>query len=256
MEIVKLFIIVGGLFSNWCFSQTIETIVCGDIMIRNETSVFNEDTLKHIMISKITVHQESIYKNETIAMMFDNDSLFAISYDRYPNNGSQVSISLNDSCRLYDSVSIEHINTLVGDLIFNLMSKGHEIMLLKPKKAKLNFEALQYLMLIIDNDKYDFLIDFCMYINLDLVSLDTHFLHAKYNNDEKRMFLISQAFRMSDFDQFIKIEFDLIWSELLIKHAYFEFDNLLSKKECRRINTVFNKKVTPYILEQTCIIGF
>ncbi|PHR42630.1 MAG: hypothetical protein COA32_17335 [Fluviicola sp.] len=172
-----------------------------------------------------------IFKEQTLAMMFDNDSLFAYSYDRHPNEGQQVSVSLKNSCKLYDSISNETLDVLFEDLILNLLRNGQQIMLKKPLKAKMNFEVLQKLLVIIDNENLSFLIDFCSYINLDLISLETHFLKAKYDEDERRMFLISQAFRMNTFDEIIKTRFDLIWAELLDKYSYFQFDNLLTENE-------------------------
>lgn len=256
MEIVKYFIVISTFLNTFCFSQSNESIVCDDIMIKSKTSVFNGDTLKHVMISKITVNENTIYKEQTLAMMFENDSLFAHSYDRYPNNGKQVTGPLGNSCKLYDSISEEKLNSLIEGIVLNLLRSGHEIMLVKPMKAKSNFDALQKILVIIDSEKLSFLIDFCSFINLDLPSLETHFLKAKFDDDERRMFLISQAFRMNTFDEIIKTRFDLIWSELLDKYSYFEFENLLTENELSKLKNSINKTSKPFILKDSCIIDF
>lgn len=242
---------------NLNFAQNRQILLCDNLLFFKEISIGNKDTIEHIMISRITMNEDIVYTEQTLAIMFDNDSLFAINYERNPNFGREISIPLEDSCILYDVVSVDYFNELISDLIINLLNECQQNVSMNPSQSeKKYFDSLQKLLLILDSKQLDFLIEYCMYLNLDLLSLESHLIDAKNNNDKRKMFLISQAYRLNTYKEITKINFDEIWINGALNNGYDDIENLFKKRDMKRIGKVLGKNSKPFELKSTCWLGY
>ncbi|MFT6921464.1 MAG: hypothetical protein ACJA1C_000458 [Crocinitomicaceae bacterium] len=240
------------LYSFLSFSQPTDVFVCGDVLIYKDVTVYKGDTLENIRVSRLSIHEETLYTEQTLSLSFYNDSLGGTDYERNVNYGRQISNHITDSCKQFNTVSVDEINDIIEGLINKLLDDCQQSVLFSPLQSKKHFDLLNKLILILDNENLSFLNEYCMYHNLDLVSLETHFADAKFQKDEMKMLLISQAYRINKFEEITHVNFNNIWFELMTELGS---DNLFSKCQLRKIGKVVDKKSKPYELKGACWLG-
>ncbi|MDB0037959.1 hypothetical protein N9F08_01220 [bacterium] len=237
-----------------CLSQEAKLFICDDILISQEILISSNDTLEKIRISKIANHDGIIFTEQTISILFGGDSLLGQDYERNVNNGRPITRKISDTSIVYNTVSLEFANNLIESLFVNLLTNSQELFKSQPKKAKEYFDVLQKVILIMDIDKIKFLNEYCMYINLDLISLETHFMNAKFDRDERKMYFITMAYLMGEYDEISKMNFYLIHLELMDDN---NFDSkLFAKRELKKLRKVLNRKTLIYWFKDTCWLGY
>lgn len=251
-----LFIIIVVIFCKSLFAQKENIYICDDVLIYRNITINKNDTLDKIRVSRINFHNKKIYSEQTLSLLFFNDSLIGTDFERNPNYGREISFPIVDSCKLVNSITSEDFNFLCQKTIMRLLNNCERKVLLSPFESKIYFDALHKLLLILDSEKLGFLMEYCMYVNLDLLSLESQYLDAKINNDKKKLFFISQAYRINNYEEFTKINFVDIWIRGIEENGYSTYKKLFRKRELKRLKQVFNKNLNPFELLSTCWLGY
>lgn len=227
-----------------------------NILVFNEVNILFKDTFQHFRLSKIAVIDEFIYTETTSSIMLRNDTIIGVYLERNVNEGRKISKSLIDSCDRHEVISTNEINKILENVICLTLKRAEENILNNNKESKKYLEFIQQIMLLINDEKLDFLNEYCMYINLDLISLESQFIDSKFKNDKYKMFLISQAFRINTFDKKSRIDFEAIWLELFYKLKNIENQEIFSRNQFKKIRNIFNEKDVFYLLDENCWVGY
>ncbi len=91
-----------------------------------------------------------------------------------------------------------------------------------------------------------------MYINLDLISLEAHFIDAKTRGDDRRMYFITIAYLINKYNKTSQFHFFTEHLELLEKNNY-DY-KLFSRSELKGLNKIFDKKSRVFTLKDSCWI--
>jgi hypothetical protein len=103
MEIVnKLVLITIVIVYNFsAFSQYSDIIVSEKILYYEELLINESDSLHEIRISSIITDNNKVYVEQTLSVLYHNDSLLGSNYERNPNLGREFTIEMSDSCKNY-----------------------------------------------------------------------------------------------------------------------------------------------------------
>ncbi|HLW29771.1 MAG TPA: hypothetical protein VKX29_02865 [Brumimicrobium sp.] len=251
-KIFLLILIIIFRFST--YSQKAEIYATNNILFYEESLVNESDSLFEFRISSKAMHDGKMYLEQTLSILYHNDSIIGYDFERNPNYGREFTIKIEDSCKNYSYGSVDYLNSQLRKIIFKLMSDGQsKVNSIHPKDAKLHFDLLQKLILIINSEQTDFLIDYCKYINMDLLTLELEFVKAKNQKNKKILFFVSQAYRMNNYNQVTKIAFDDMWLELADKNGYHKMTNLFNSPNLKKLDNVLSKKMNVFKLNQNCV---
>jgi hypothetical protein len=154
----------------------------------------------------------------------------------------------------YSSITIDNLNKCLSRFIHKLISDGQiNIKSTNPKEAKVHFDLLQKFLLIVNSERTHFLIDYCKYVNMDLLTLELEFKEAKIQKDKKNLFFISQAYRMNSYDEITKADFDDVWYELADKYEYYKIENIFSKANLKKLNWICRNNSHVFLLNPSCM---
>jgi hypothetical protein len=212
------------------------------------------DTLKNIRVSRIDLVHDTIYTEQTISFLFENDSILNYSFERNPGIGRKITGYIQDSCKISEELLLSRLNKLCGTLLNHLIYEGNRASIYTPQLAKRYFDALQKLLLILNNDKLNFLNESCLYINNDLFSLES--LYLSYKKKDKKLFKICLAYRINQFDETTKLKFEEEWFDLLDKNNFDDLNNLFSSKKLKSIYHLYTSKSTAYLINKNCWLGY
>jgi hypothetical protein len=255
--IKKLFFFLFIIISNKVYTQERNIYICENknILIYNEITLYKGDTTQQFRISKITKNHGCIYSEFTCSVMFKNDSLIGSVFTRHNTYGYKITDSLNFNCKNYKSISVNEINIILGDFITKVLDLSEYNIKFNHKKAKPYLDILQQISLIIEDKRLDFLDDYCVHNNLDLNTLESMYWKAKHTNDQNKIFLLAQAYRINKFESYSLIDFNTIWINLHNSYSHSKTNSYFSKRQKKIIKKIIKNKDSIYQLNENCWYG-
>ena len=258
VPIRKLFFLLLIITSNKIYSQERKVFISENkkILIYNEISSFRGNTTQHFRISKISVINGSIYSELTCSVMFKNDSLIGNVFDRNNLHVNKITDSLSFTCKNYNSISVNEINIILGNFISKVLDLSEYYINFNNKKAKPYLDILHQISLIIEDKRLDFLDDYCAYNNLDLNTLELMYWKAEHTNNQGKIYLLAQAYRINKFGSSSLIDFNTIWINLHSKYSHSKTNSYFSKRQKKVIKKIFKSKDSIFQLNENCWYGY
>lgn len=254
MEIAKRTVLIVFIFiSNVGFSQNIKWFHTNNLLIRQLVDIDNKDTIKIFNISSIYNDEERVYKTQTISLQYLNDSILYYDFEKFSNDGSEITKFLSDSCINKQNVPTSEVNNFLGGIFLDVINRCQSSFnSLNKSDAKIYSKILQQLLLVVDNKKLDFLIDYSTAINLDLISIENLFLQAKRENDLRKLFILAQSYMMNDYDDISHLDFTTTRLVFSYTYEFHDVNKLFKKQDLRKLKKLTPKSVKIQSLNADC----
>lgn len=254
MGIVKRMILMVFIFMTTSgYTQSINLFLVDNLMIKQLFDVHNKDTIKIFNISSILKHEGNTYRTQTVTLQYLNDSLTFYNFEKFPNNGRDITKYLSDTCHNNKIVSSSELNIFLNGIILDLITKcQNSFNFLNKEDAKFYSKIIQQLTLVLDNRKLNFLIDYCSFINQDLISIETLFLQAKNENDLRKLFIISQSYMVNQYNDFSKLDFGTTRLRLSNTYEFHLVDKLFKKHDLRNLKKLISKRAKIQSINAEC----
>lgn len=256
MEKLKLTLVLSlfGLFPLVGNSQFSRKIIVDDKLLIEQSIDSNESQrIEIVRFSSLVNSEGKRYKTQTIAFQYHHDTLKFHDFERFVNDGRDITEQTTDSCLSIEKVSIVEVNELFGTVILDLVERCQiAFNALNREDAKMYCEILQKMVLIIDNKKLDFLIGFCSYIDLDLSSLELLFTKARHDLNYRDLYIICRSYEINKFDELSKVNFPIKTLELESEFEFHLIENLFDINDLNGLKKILPKSATIQLFDNAC----
>ncbi len=128
MEIVRKILLTAALsicsFTSISQSQNEKMFICNNVLIYEDIMIYENDTLQNVRFSSVSMREEGIYTEQTLSLLFKNDSLIGADFERNPNFANLITIPMEDSCIINNPVTLEYVNNVVKRTILRLLKSS------------------------------------------------------------------------------------------------------------------------------------